>query len=206
MGSDRAFARQKPGRSSRDAIEAIHHALRGLKGKFVLDADISKCFDRIDHEKLVAKLDTYPELRRQVKSWLQAGVLNQGVYEPTRAGTPQGGVISPLLSNIALHGMETHLKNWVKTQTILDLKGIKLSPTSKMASLGVVRYADDFVILHRDLNIVEDAKREVERWLSTMGLELKESKTGITHTDNIYLGRVGFDFFGIQCTKVPSRC
>nr|UTA96760.1 hypothetical protein [Ulva meridionalis] len=97
----------RPGRSSRDAIEAIHHTLRGSQaGKFVLDADISKCFDKIDHDKLMAKVDTFPKLGRQIKAWLRSGVFDKGAYLPTSAGTPQGGVISPLLSNIALHGME----------------------------------------------------------------------------------------------------
>lgn len=194
----------RPGRSTRDAIEAIHHALRGTKtGKYVLDADISKCFDRIDHDRLIAKMHTYPLVERQVRSWLQAGVLDNGAYVPTTAGTPQGGVISPLLSNIALHGMETHLKNWIKTRIVLDSKGVKLSPASKRASLGVIRYADDFVILHKDLEIVLGARKEVEKWLTTMGLELKQSKTRITHTDNTYLGQVGFDFLGFNVRRYP---
>jgi RNA-directed DNA polymerase len=72
----------------------------------VLDADIAKCFDRINHKVLLDKINTYPRLRRQIKSWLKSGVLDQGEIFPTTEGTPQGGVISPLLANIALHGME----------------------------------------------------------------------------------------------------
>nr|YP_009172363.1 hypothetical protein [Ulva fasciata]ALG35722.1 hypothetical protein [Ulva fasciata] len=192
----------RPGRSTRDAIEAIHHSLRGIKtGKYVLGADISKCFDKIDHDKLIEKMNTHKLLERQVKSWLRAGVMDNGAYTPSTSGTPQGGVISPLLSNIALHGMETHLKKWVKTQTILNSKGVKLSPTSKMASLGIIRYADDFVIMHKDLEIVSRAKTEIEKWLITMGLELKESKTSITHTDSVHLGKVGFDFLGFNIRR-----
>ena len=194
----------RPGRSTRDAVEAIHHTLRGTKtGKFVLDADISKCFDRIDHDKLLNKLDTLPQIRNQVRAWLKAGVIDAGASYPTLAGTPQGGVISPLLSNIALHGMENHLKQWVGTQIVLSQKGVKLSPTAKRASLTVVRYADDFVIMHKDLCIVENAKREIELWLADIGLEIKESKTRIVHTDVRLNGSVGFDFLGFNIRRYP---
>jgi len=188
----------RPGRSTHDAIEAIHHSLRGKTGKYVLDADISECFDRISHDSLLEKMRTHPLLERQVRSWLKAGVVDHGAYVPTMVGTPQGGVVSPLLSNIALHGMETHLKNWVKTQNILSPKGVKLSPTSKVASLGIIRYADDFVIMHKDLEIMANAQQEVEKWLATVGLELKKPKTRITHTDVPHLGQTGFDFLGFS--------
>lgn len=197
----------RPGRHSRDAIEAIHHTLRGSKtGKFVLDADISKCFDTIDHDKLLAKMDTFPQLRNQIKTWLRSGVFDKRAYSPISAGTPQGGVIRPLLSNIALHGMETHLKDWVATQEILSQNGGKFSPTSKRASLSVIRYADDFVVLHRDLSIVEEAKREVELWLFiAVGLELKETKTRsfFEHTDISHKEQTGFDFLGFNVRRYP---
>lgn len=104
----------------------------------MLDADISKCFDEIDHDKLLAKIDTFPKLGNQIKAWLRSGVFDKGAYLPTSAKTPQGGLISFLLSNIALHGLETHLKSWVATQKILSQNGVKLSPTSKKASLSVI--------------------------------------------------------------------
>lgn len=193
-----------PGKSSRDANEAIHHTLRTSKTvKFVHDATISKCFGNIDHDKLLAKIESCPKLGNQIKAWLRSGVFDKGAYSPTSAGTSQGGLISPLLSNIALHGMETHLNRWVATQEILSQNGVKLSPTSKRASLSVIRYADDFVVLHKDQHIVEEAKREVERWLATVGLELKETKTRITHTDVSHKEQVGFDFLGFNVRKYP---
>ncbi|HEY9611332.1 MAG TPA: reverse transcriptase domain-containing protein [Allocoleopsis sp.] len=79
------------------------------KAKYVLDADMAKCFDRIDHEALLNKLNTFPTIRRQIRAWLKAGVMDAKQLFPTSEGTPQGGVISPLLANIALHGME----NWI---------------------------------------------------------------------------------------------
>jgi RNA-directed DNA polymerase len=99
----------RPGRSCHDAIEMIFLTIVH-KPKFVYDADIKGCFDNIDQEALVAKLQTYSAMRQSVKGWLKAGVLEEGVFTPTEKGTPQGGVISPLLANIALHGMEEAIK------------------------------------------------------------------------------------------------
>jgi RNA-directed DNA polymerase len=95
----------RPGRSCHDAIEAIFTCI-ATKDKFVLDADIQGCFDNIDHQALLGKLDSIPAIRRATKAWLQAGVLHDGVFAPTSKGSPQGGCISPLLANIALHGLE----------------------------------------------------------------------------------------------------
>ena len=94
----------RPGRSCHDAIMAIQIAVANSpSGKFVLDADISKCFDSINHDVLVRKLDTFHQMRKQVKAWLTTGIiLPEGYKVVSEAGTPQGGVISPLLSNIAL--------------------------------------------------------------------------------------------------------
>ena len=99
----------RPGRSCHDAVAAIFNAIRYVV-KFVLDADIAKCFDRIDHEALLRKINTSPTIRRQIRSWLKAGVMDGKQLFQTSEGTPQGGVISPLLANIALHGMEERIK------------------------------------------------------------------------------------------------
>ena len=100
----------RPARSCQDAIEAIYRQIR-LVPKWVLDADIAGCFDNINHEALLGKLGTFPKLRRVIKSWLKSGVLDSGTLFPTDEGTPQGGVISPLLANIALHGLEKAVKD-----------------------------------------------------------------------------------------------
>ena len=139
----------RPGRSCQDAIEAIFLSIR-CKPKFVLDADIAKCFDRIDHEALLKKLNTSPTIRRQVRAWLKAGVMDGKQLFPTSEGTPQGGVISPLLANIALHGMEERIKKFAKTLDIKKSKGKgQVSWQVKVQSLNLIRYADDFVILSR---------------------------------------------------------
>jgi RNA-directed DNA polymerase len=95
----------RPGRSCWEAIEAIFHRIT-FRPQYVLKVDIAKCFDRINHEALLAKTQASPALRRQLKAWLKAGVLEDGHFAPTAAGTPQGGTISPLLALIALHGMD----------------------------------------------------------------------------------------------------
>lgn len=180
----------RPGRSCHDAIEAIFISIN-KKPKFVLDADISKCFDRINHEALLTKLNTSPTIRRQVRSWLKAGVMDNGQLFPTFEGTPQGGVISPLLANIALHGMENRIKQYAET-----MKGRK---DRNRSSLRFIRYADDFVILHEDLTVVQECREIISEWLRDMGLELKPSKTRLIHTFNEYgEEKPGFNFLGFN--------
>jgi RNA-directed DNA polymerase len=176
----------RPGRSCHDAIGAIYSSIN-KKPKYVFDADISKCFDRIDHEALLYKLNTFPALRRQVKSWLKAGYILDHQWEKTQAGTPQGGVISPLLANIALHGLEQHIRSCFKSNA-----------TTKY-ELGVVRYADDFVILHKDLKVLEACIKGASGFLASIGLELHPDKTRVVHTLNSYDNQEpGFNFLGFN--------
>jgi len=187
----------RPGRSCHDAIGAIFDSIK-QKAKYVLDADIAKCFDRIDHNALLDKVKTYPSLRRQLRCWLKSGVMEKGNFSHTNEGTPQGGVISPLLANIALHGMEERVKQYAET-----LKGIKRDNRS---SLNLIRYADDFVIIHEDINVILACQKIIAEWLNDIGLELKPSKTKLTHTLKEYEGNVGFEFLGfhIQQHKVGN--
>jgi RNA-directed DNA polymerase len=192
----------RPGRSCHDAIQAIFDSI-SKKAKYVLDADIAKCFDRINHKVLLSKIHTYPTLSRQIKNWLKAGYCVDRKLFPTNDGTPQGGVISPLLANIALHGMENRIKQYAET-----IKG-KGSKANKRQALSLIRYADDFVIIHEDLNVVKKSQEIIAEWLRDMGLELKPSKTKLTHTLNEIDGNVGFEFLGfhVQQHKVGNyRC
>lgn len=177
----------RPGRSAHDAIAAIFGAI-SRKAKYVLDADISKCFDRINHSKLLEKLNTFPSVRRQIKAWLKSGVLDNGELFPTEMGTPQGGVLSPLLANIALHGLEEEIKRYAST-----FPGRKIN---NQKALNLIRYADDLVVLHPKLEVIEQCKQLIEHWLADMGLELKPSKTKITHTLHEHEGHKGFNFLG----------
>jgi len=187
----------RPGRSCHDAIEAIFLSIK-QKAKYVLDADISKCFDRINHKALISKIHTYPTLSRLVKTWLKAGYIDGKEFFHTNDGTPQGGVISPLLANIALHGMEERVMQYAET-----LKGVK---RVNRQALNLIRYADDFVIIHEDLKVVKKCQEIIAEWLSDLGLELKPSKTIITHTLNEIDGNIGFEFLGfhIQQHKVGN--
>jgi RNA-directed DNA polymerase len=178
----------RPGRSSHDACGAIYVTIN-QKSKWVLDADISKCFDRINHNVLLQKLNTTPTIVRQIRAWLKSGVLDRGDWMPTNEGTPQGGVISPLLANIALHGLEEYIKKWAETW-----KGDKVK---NRRSISLIRYADDFVVLHKDKSIIQQAKTLIEQWLHGLGLELSESKTRICHTlHDTEETKAGFDFLG----------
>jgi RNA-directed DNA polymerase len=188
----------RPGRRCHDAVTAIFKAIN-VKAKYVLDADIAKCFDRIDQEKLLTKLNTFPTLRRQVRSWLKAGVMDGEELFFTSEGTPQGGVISPLLANIALHGMENRIKQYVGS-----LKQLGVSLTNRRDSVSLIRYADDFVILHKDLTVVQGCQTIISDWLKDIGLELKPSKTRLAHTlHRVENEKPGFDFLGFNIRQFP---
>ena len=185
----------RPGRGCHDAIEAIYNGIF-LKAKYVLDADISKCFDQINQESLLAKLNTFPMLRHQIQAWLKSGVMDQGQWFATTAGTPQGGVISPLLANIALHGMEERIKQAFPRWD--SQRGGHCQPPH------LIRYADDLVVLHADLTIVQQCQQMISEWLTSMGLTLHPSKTRITHTLHPYEGKLGFDFLGFTVRQFPA--
>jgi len=179
----------RPGRSCHDAIEAIWTSIN-KQAKYVLDADIAKCFDRIDHQALLTKLHTFPVMRRAVRAWLKAGVMDGATLFPTTEGTPQGGVASPLLANIALHGLEEAIR------APFPHGNGKVKPL-------VVRYADDFVVLHYDLAVIEEAQRIASAWLGGMGLAMKPSKTRVAHTLEAHGDQRGFDFLGFTVRQFP---
>ncbi len=186
----------RPGRSAHDAIEAIFLHL-SRKPTYVFDADIAKCFDRIDQTALLNKLQTIPRLRRAIKAWLKAGVMDGLDLTPTERGTPQGGVASPLLASIALHGLETAVRDaFPHTHKV---NGKTVDPWQPV----VIRYADDLVILHEDEGVIRQVQQITADWLEGMGLALKPSKTRITHTLHPYEGQVGFDFLGFHIQQFP---
>ena len=184
----------RPGRSCHDAIEAIFNQIR-YKPKYVLDADISKCFDRIDHTKLLEKINTFPKIRKQIRAWLKAEILDNGKTLFPKEGTPQGGVISPLLANVALHGMESRIKEYAATLTGGKRDNIK--------SLSLIRYADDFVIIYERQEVVENCQIIIGQWLSNVGLELNQEKTKITHTLHQVKENIGFNFLGFNIRQYP---
>jgi RNA-directed DNA polymerase len=190
----------RPGRNCHDAIESVFAALSNKRQtpiyrKMVLKIDIEKCFDRINHDLLLDKINSHPVMKNQIKSWLEAGILkgsspksNPDFIIKNEMGTPQGGVISPLLANIALHGLLDHLDDW-----ILSIPAENNRSAAKRAALSVIRYADDILVIHKDLDVIKKSKRVIESWLwENCKLTLNNEKT------TIYNSTEGFEFLGFS--------
>jgi len=183
----------RPGRGCHDAIDAIFHVARGAhpKRRWVLDADLAAAFDRIDHDHLLSLLGTFPA-RGLIADWLKAGVIEKGRLTPTEEGTPQGGVVSPLLLNVALHGME-HAAG-VRYQRSGAHAGATV-PGSPV----VIRYADDLVALCHTRDEAEQVKARLAEWLAPRGLVFNEDKTRIVSLDE------GFDFLGFTVRRQSGK-
>lgn len=193
----------RPARSCHDAIEAIFLGLHHKRPKFTFDADIRKCFDRINHDALIKKLNTFPEMEKQVRAWLEADIMEGYANDPkeisySTMGTPQGGIVSPLLANIALHGMENHLKDFV-TGLPAPRQGSNRGKEAKRKALTIVRYADDFVLIHENLEILNACKNEAARWLAGIGLEISDEKSAVRDGHN------GFKFLGFKIIQVNKN-
>ena len=188
----------RPGRSCHDAIEHIRTVLV-RKTKYVLEADIEKCFDQINHSKLVDKATQVSGFKRQLRAWLKAGFIEDSTWSPTERGTPQGGVISPLLANIALDGMEKALEKEFPSDKIGYIKNSVKRLGSRILRPILVRYADDFVVLCENLEVLKRCQQVLEQWLTAWGLRLKAEKTRIIHSLEEFEGRKpGFDFLGVN--------
>ena len=197
----------RPGRGTYDALKAIRTNIQ-FKPKYVLDADISKCFDNINHEKLLKKLKTTTIFRKQIKVWLRSRVINDDILKATKTGTPQGGICSPLLANIALHGMEKLLSNRFPASKSGYIRGSKAKYGRNVSIPRLIRYADDYVITCEDLTILLECKKLIEEWLNELGLRTNPDKTRIVHTLYEHEGnKPGFDFLGftIRQYKVGKR-
>jgi RNA-directed DNA polymerase len=166
----------RPGRSCWDAIEAVFQRIK-FRPQHLLKVDISKCFDRIDHSALLAKLQAPPGIRRQVRAWLRSGIMETDTLSPTTAGTPQGGSISPLLALIALHGIEEAIT--------------QIYPEARL-----IAYADDCLVLHPDRSVLDHCQQLLTEWLAGIGLTLNTSKTRISHT--LEGDQPGMDFLGFH--------
>ena len=179
----------RPGRSTHDAIAAIVVAIE-RHPTFVFDADIEEAFDHVNQAVLLDKLQTFPALRQAINAWLTAGVMDGNTYFSSETGIAQGGVLSPLLMNVALHGME-----------VVVTEGSANGHAREQPLL--VRYADNFVIVHANLKELQQAVRRVKHWLARIGLQLHADKTRFTHTMTPYQGQVGFDFLGFNIRQEP---
>jgi RNA-directed DNA polymerase len=183
----------RPGRGCHDAIEAIYQPAKGASParRWVLDADLAAAFDRIDHDHLLRLLGAFPA-RDLIAGWLRAGVIEQGRFASTEEGTPQGGVVSPLLLNVALHGMENAAG--VRYQRV----GSDAAATAA-GSPVLVRYADDLVAFCHTRQEAEQVKARLASWLAPRGLAFNEDKTRIVTLDE------GFDFLGVTVRRYRGK-
>jgi RNA-directed DNA polymerase len=192
----------RPKRRAHDAIAEIHF-FTSRSYEWVLEGDITACFDEISHVGLQDRLRARIGDKRVmglIKAFLKAGILSEdGVERDTITGTPQGGILSPLLSNIALSVLDDHFAQAWQTE-MCDFTSRRRRRRHGLANYRLVRYADDFVVLvdgtKADTQTVRDEVAEV---LRPMGLRLSEQKTRIAHIDE------GFDFLGFRIQRHPQR-
>jgi RNA-directed DNA polymerase len=178
----------RPGRGCADAIGSLFTTLKGTsKRVWIIDADLAAAFDKIDHDRLLEALGSFP-VRGTITGWLKAGVIEDGAFTPTEEGTPQGGVISPLLMNVALHGLEEAAG--VRYQTTGTHAG-----DTRPGSPVLVRYADDLVACCHSQRQAQQVKAELAEWLAPRGLAFNEDKTKIVHLTE------GFDFLGANVRR-----
>ncbi len=184
----------RPRRRAQDAIEEIHHfASASLSYEWVFEADITACFDEIDHTALMGRVRERVSDKRVlglIRAFLKAGVLSEdGVHRDTVTGTPQGGILSPLLANIALSGLDWHFQN--KWEALGTNSQRQQHRRKGGATMKLIRYADDFVVLVKGSRAhAESLWEEVATVLAPIGLRLSAEKTKLTHIDE------GFDFLG----------
>lgn len=171
-----------------DAIEQCHIVLSNRHAaQWILEGDIQSCFDQISHEWLLANV---PMDKTILRKWLQAGYMDKHVFYEIEAGTPQGGIISPVLANLALDGLEKQLREQYPAGTA----------KSRKAQVNLVRYADDFIITGRTKErLEEEVKPLVEAFMRERGLELSLEKTRITPIED------GFDFLGQNVRKYHGK-
>ena len=183
----------RPGRGCHDAIEAIYWTLKGAKSKrvWILDADLTAAFDRINHQHLLNALGTFPG-RGLVAQWLTAGVVDKGWFTASEEGTPQGGVASPLLLNVALHGLE-------------EAAGVRYRRVGPEAAYTMedspvlVRYADDLIAMCHSSEQVRQVQARLGAWLAPRGLTFNEDKTRVVHLED------GFDFLGFNVRRYGTK-
>jgi len=183
----------RPGRSCQDAMQAVFVTARGktCKRLWALDTDLAAAFDRIDHSHLLGQLGTFPA-RGRIEQWLKAGVIDRGRFAPTEQGSPQGGVISPVLMNVVLHGME-------EAAGVRYITTGSNAGTARPGSPVLIRYADDALALCHSRDQAEQVKARLAAWLEPRGLAFNEAKTAIVCLDD------GVDFLGFNVRRYRGK-
>jgi RNA-directed DNA polymerase len=179
----------RPKRSCHDAMGRIFLTLKGnISNKdWIFEGDFKGCFDTLNHDYIMEQIKGFPEYNTVAK-WLKAGFVDNNVFEETEEGTPQGGIISPLLANIALHGMEESLG--IKYMSMHNGTVFK-----NRTKYSMCRYADDFVVMCQTKEEAEHVRVLLADYLTDRGLTLAEDKTKITHVEE------GFDFLGFNVRR-----
>ncbi len=168
----------RPGRSVHDAMTHCWLVFKSDKQRpWVLDADLKSAFDKLSHEHILKAIGPVPG-RELIRAWLKAGYVEANFFHATESGTPQGGVISPLLLNVALHGLQK-----------------ALGP-----AYGYVRYADDLIVCARTREQIQTAESTIQEWLQPRGLTLHPEKTRIVHIDD------GFNFLSFSVRRYGGKC
>ena len=194
----------RPNRRAHDAIAEIHHlASEPANYRWVFEADIKACFDEIDQTALMARLQVRIKDKRicaLVKAFLKSGVLTElGEREETRTGTPQGGILSPLLANIALSALDDHFDQIWRQEMGTQWQRRKRRRRGQ-GNYQLIRYADDFVLMvSGEWHHAEALREEVTAVLAPMGLRLAPEKTRVVHIDE------GFDFLGFHIRRMRKR-
>jgi RNA-directed DNA polymerase len=183
----------RPRRGCHDALSRIMYNIRGGKWEWVFEGDFKSCFDTLSHNFILQQIKRFP-LRVLVEKFLKAGYLDDNVFHDTKEGTPQGGILSPLLANIALNGMERILST---SYSKVTHKNGDVTYITK-GKYRMVRYADDFVIFAQNKEDIEELHDILNPYLKDRGLALAKDKTGITHISD------GFDFLGFNFRRYKT--
>jgi len=183
----------RPGRSCQDAMQAVFVTVRGktCKRLWALDTGLAAAFDRIDHSCLLGLLGTFPA-RGRIGQWLKAGVIDQGRFAPTEQGCPQGGVISPVLMNVVLHGME-------EAAGVRYITTGSNAGTARPGSPVLIRYADDALALCHSREQAQQVQARLAAWLEPRGLVFNQDKTRIVRLDD------GVDFLGFSVRRYRGK-
>lgn len=181
----------RPKRSTQDAIVNLFTKLSARSTRqWIFEGDFKGCFDNLSHQHIMDCLEGFPA-KETISKWLNAGYIDNGSFNDTYSGTPQGGVISPLLANIALHGMEEELG----VRYHRDRGNHKLA----RKSVGVVKFADDFVVVCKTKEQAMSMYEKLEPYLTQRGLTLAEDKTKVKHISE------GFDFLGFNLRQYNTN-
>lgn len=182
----------RPKRGTHDAMSDLYLKLnRGSLKEWIFEGDFEGCFDNINHQHIMTCISSFPN-KNIIQKWLESGYVDNDVFHKTDKGTPQGGIISPLLANIALHGMEEEIG---VRYFYPKRDGAQLYPKS----IGVVRYADDFVIVCPTEEEARGMYEKLQPYLQKRGLKLAQDKTRVVHISE------GFDFLGFNFRQYPTK-